>query len=264
MRIFLKILTTTGLITSIAFSIVLCITSGDFNQFLPKTNITTNIVEQTIQGQRDDIPEGSFKAPTISSISADALSELIYTHTDGLESGKTQLTQDISINEVVDTDTMNRVSEIKIRFTDSNIPMYSKSSSNTYGLFVSKSLTGSTTIPITRYTWENALYPYMNALREFVKTNDNNAIICRVRLDYATLNDVAPNYIELSAFTPNDMGLACNIRISVRNYEPDTDIDYRTLAERVVAPTTANTSTTEPSADPQDGTTAGANAADIE
>lgn len=80
-------------------------------------------------------------------------------------------------------------------------------------------------ISVTNHTWRYALQPYLSAISDFVKTNDLPVVLvaeCR----YNTLNDTVPHYVDIKAFTPDDLGQSCNIWVTFYNTDPTRQLDY--------------------------------------
>lgn len=257
LRIIKKILMLLAIAALAAAGAWVLVSSGDYLTFLPRQDVTAEIVEQHIQGERTDLPEGSFETPQNITLSEDEYNELVFSYANGIEYGKQEAKESASTTENVTQD-KGRISQIQIELTKDNIPMYATShSGKTDTSMVSHAFsTGGKSVYITDYAWNNAIQPYLSSLRSFVNNDENNSVVLTVKPLYSEDSDIYAEYIEISAFSIADVGQTCNFRIVVRNYTPNAAIQYGTTettssvdtaATTTEAATTASATTTESS-----------------
>lgn len=222
MRIFAKLIFFVVCGATCFYGATVLLTNQDIQQFLP--TIITETIEitetETIETTTETsvvvpIDIDAFQAPTLSATELD-----VYVHASGLSYGKTDYVNQSTDAEIT-YDEDYRLTSATIRLTSENIIEYTDSSA--IALFGRYEILPDVIALITPYTWNTVVYPYMQALSEFAAEDD---IIVITKYIYENDDDVAPHYIDLIAFSIEDLGRACNIWLTINNYDPSYEVDY--------------------------------------
>lgn len=183
----------------------------------PETTITPDIPSETETEEQTKKPVVQFKKPEINDTKL-LFNHTIIPHDDGAS---------FQTTETVTKDNNERIQAINVKYNiDNLIPIETRLN----GDFISniKLTTTGGYIPITNYTWNNALKIYLQAVNQYIQDNDTPIGII-FNFEYNEDIDMMPSYITMTIFTLNDNNV--DIHISLYNYDNTHPVDYHKAAK---------------------------------
>lgn len=230
MRHALKILTVLGLAGLCAFGFMALKDTPEMQKLLPSNDpvVIDKAPKPSSETNEEKDPDAlpKFEAPTLTlgdETMDKNIKQTVYLHENGFEVGKTNY-KDVTTSPNVSYDNKGRLLRFAVRITDETKLMYTSAPSDS--AFTQRTLAkDAPDVQTTDHTWRYALHPYMNALTDYVSKNKTDVIIV-VELQYRTDNDKIPHYIDLKAFSEQDLGKGCNVWTTFYNYDPARQVDY--------------------------------------
>lgn len=151
--------------------------------------------------------------------------DLVFVHENGFEVGKERY-KDATAEPDVQMDDKRRLHRFSVRIDPENVAMYSVGPEKDPVepcIFAE----GAPDVMLTNHTWRYAVHPYLNALTKFAH-EAKSPVVMVVECRYNTANENVPHYVDLKAFTPDDMGGSCSVWVTFYNTDPKRQLDYST------------------------------------
>lgn len=239
MRYVLKSITLIGLICVCVFAATVLWESNDLQRFLPQqtqeqdpaeTNDNTSDGDAATSDGRETT-QVTFQAPSlyVNGQLTNATNDLAYIHENGFEVGKEAL-RDQSVTPAVEYDDQGRLSAYTVRITPDTVLVYSVEPSDGAAFVAHQFAKDAPLVPVTDDAWRYAMHPYLNAVGDYVRKS-GQGVVMRIELDYdGNDDDQAPRYIDLKAFSAEDLGTTCSVWVTFANRDPERPVDYEALA----------------------------------